>query len=67
MGAHGELAGEGKENRGRGARLGRGRAAGGHHGNLTKRAKGVYKNVSNVQNLIFKQNLFEFKRILFIA
>jgi hypothetical protein len=26
-------------------------------GNLTKRAKGIYKNVSNIQNLIFKQNL----------
>jgi hypothetical protein len=23
-------------------------------GNLTKRAKGIYKKVSNVQNLIFK-------------
>jgi hypothetical protein len=23
-------------------------------GNLTKRAEGIYKNVSNVQNLIFK-------------
>jgi hypothetical protein len=23
-------------------------------GNLTKRAKGIYKNVSNIQNLIFK-------------
>jgi hypothetical protein len=30
-------------------------------GNLTRRAKGIYKNISNVQNLIFKQNLFEFK------
>jgi hypothetical protein len=46
---------------------GEGEGCRGHHGNLTKRAKGVYKNVSNVQNLIFKQNLFEFKRILFIA
>jgi hypothetical protein len=36
-------------------------------GNLTKRAKGIYKNVSNVLNLIFKQNLIEFKRILFGA
>jgi hypothetical protein len=30
-------------------------------GNLTKRAKRIYKNVSSVQNLIFKRNLFEFK------
>jgi hypothetical protein len=30
-------------------------------GNLTKIAKGIYKKVSNVQNLIFKQNLIEFK------
>jgi hypothetical protein len=30
-------------------------------GNLTKRAKGIYKKVSNVQNLIFKQNFIEFK------
>jgi hypothetical protein len=29
--------------------------------NLTKRANGIYKKVSNVQNLIFKQNLIEFK------
>jgi hypothetical protein len=29
-------------------------------GNLTKRAKGIYKRGSNVQNLIFKQNLIEF-------
>jgi hypothetical protein len=36
-------------------------------GNLTKRAKGIYKKVSKIQNLIFKQNLFEFKRILFRA
>jgi hypothetical protein len=36
-------------------------------GNLTKRAKGIYKNVSNVQNLIFKQYLFKFKQILFGA
>jgi hypothetical protein len=34
-------------------------------GDLTKRAKGIYKMVSNVQNLIFKQNLIKFKRILF--
>jgi hypothetical protein len=33
--------------------------------NLTKRAKRIQKKVSNVQNLIFKQNLIEFKRILF--
>jgi hypothetical protein len=30
-------------------------------GNLTKSAKGIYKKVSNVHNLIFKQNLFKFK------
>jgi hypothetical protein len=36
-------------------------------GNLTKSAKGIYKKVSNVHNLIFKQNLFKFKRILFRA
>jgi hypothetical protein len=36
-------------------------------GNLTKRAKGIYKKVSNVHNLIFKRNLFEFKQILFKA
>jgi hypothetical protein len=30
-------------------------------GNLTKRGKRIYKNVSHVQNLIFKQNLIEFK------
>jgi hypothetical protein len=30
-------------------------------GNLTKRGNGIYKKVSNVQNLIFKQNLIEFK------
>jgi hypothetical protein len=29
--------------------------------NLTKRDKGIYKNVSNVQNVIFKQNLIKFK------
>jgi hypothetical protein len=29
--------------------------------NLTKRVKRIYKKVSNVQNLIFKRNLFEFK------
>jgi hypothetical protein len=29
--------------------------------NLTKRAKGIHKKVSNVQNLIFEQNLIEFK------
>jgi hypothetical protein len=34
-------------------------------GNLIKRAKGIYKKVSNVQNLLFKRNLIEFKRILF--
>jgi hypothetical protein len=34
-------------------------------GNLTKGVKGIYKNVSNVQDLIFKQNLIEFKQILF--
>jgi hypothetical protein len=33
--------------------------------NLTKRAKVIYKKVSNVQDLIFKQNLIEFNRILF--
>jgi hypothetical protein len=30
-------------------------------GNLTKIAKGIYKKVSNVQDLIFKQNLIKFK------
>jgi hypothetical protein len=29
--------------------------------NLTKRGKRIYKNVSHVQNLIFKQNLIECK------
>jgi hypothetical protein len=29
--------------------------------NLTKRAKGICKKISNVQNLIFKWNLFKFK------
>jgi hypothetical protein len=32
---------------------------------LTKRAKRIYKKVSNVQNLIFRWNLIEFKWILF--
>jgi hypothetical protein len=30
-------------------------------GNLTKRDKGIYKKVSNAQNLIFKRNSIEFK------
>jgi hypothetical protein len=30
-------------------------------GNLTKRGKGIYKKISNVHNLIFKQNLIKFK------
>jgi hypothetical protein len=30
-------------------------------GNLTRRDKGIYKNISNVQNLRFKRNLFEFE------
>jgi hypothetical protein len=33
--------------------------------NLTKRAKGIYKKICNIQNLIFIRNLIEFKRILF--
>jgi hypothetical protein len=32
--------------------------------NLTERATGIYKNVSNIQNLIFKRTLIKFKRIL---
>jgi hypothetical protein len=29
--------------------------------NLIERAKGIYKKVSNVQNLIFKRTLIKFK------
>jgi hypothetical protein len=34
-------------------------------GNWIKRAIQIYKRVSNFQNLRFKQNLIEFKQILF--
>jgi hypothetical protein len=34
-------------------------------GSWAQIAKGIYKGVSNFQNLISKQNLIEFKRIIF--